>query len=216
LSAGWCDTYNDPQDQTNGLPPGTTTARILAIGSTTVALGLRFMSIWQKKQQFRLQGLSNCRQKNDDDENDDNNDYPPCLKRRQRQRQCRILGALCCLVLSHLCLVSCAVIPMSCGCLLDGEKWVSLSIRDDIHDYSLEFSYLGMIAAGFLAGYHRPPPRSLTTEEKKGRDCGNSKANTKQLMLYSTCVFAIMQSWGFTDVLYQQISNVFVCWFSRW
>jgi hypothetical protein len=97
--------------------------------------------------------------------------------------------ALAFLVLSHTCLVSCAVIPMSCGCLIDGERWVSISIRDDIHDNSLLLYYLGTIACGVLAGYGSTTSMNTVRGSIK-------KGNRRRAMLFWTCIFAILQSWG--------------------
>ncbi len=96
--------------------------------------------------------------------------------------------SLACLMLSHGCLVSCAVIPMSCGCLIEGERWVSISVRDDIHDNSLLFSYVGTIACGVLSGYG--DNANVDTER------GASSRGRKRTMLYLTCLFAIFQTWG--------------------
>lgn len=104
--------------------------------------------------------------------------------------------SLACLVLSHACLVSCAVVPMSCGCLIDGERWVSISLRDDVHDNSLFFSYVGTIASGVLAGYGASNVSSKDGR-RPGRIISSSSINSrKRPMLYCTCLFAVLQSWG--------------------
>jgi hypothetical protein len=145
LSAAWCVTYEDPVDQTNGLPPGSLTSRTLAICGTFLALLLRVLGVARKRKQVWYIG---------------------------RTRFLSILS----LLVSHLGMASYALIPMSCGSLVDGKEWVYVSWRDYIHDLSLSSIYLFSIMSGLLAGYHR----------KQG----------KRVLLLFTCIFAVLQSIG--------------------
>lgn len=145
LSAAWCVTYEDPVDQTNGLPPGSLTSRTVAICGTFSALLLRVLGVARKRKQVWYIG---------------------------RTRFLSILS----LLVSHLGMSSCALVPMSCGCLIDGKEWVYVSWRDYIHDFSLWSIYLFAIISGLLAGYHR----------RQG----------KSILLLFTCIFAVLQSIG--------------------
>jgi hypothetical protein len=153
LSAAWCINHHD-QDAVHGvsLPLGTLTSRLVAISGTFAALVCRFMALWKRRRRLLL------------------------LKSKQQQQMDRSrFFALVWLMVSNLAMVSCALIPMSCGCLIDGKEWVYVSWRDYVHDFSLWTIYLSSIVSGFLAGYDKTPRRVL---------------------LHLTCVFAVMQSVG--------------------
>lgn len=96
---------------------------------------------------------------------------------RSRRRELldrRRSEAIVTLTISQLAMCSCAVIPMSCGCLVDGKEWVYVSWRDYVHDASLWSIYSFSIISGVLCGYHR----------------------RKRLLFHLTCVFAVLQSIG--------------------
>jgi hypothetical protein len=86
--------------------------------------------------------------------------------------------AILCLIVSNMAMVSCALIPMSCGCLIDGTDWVYVSWRDYVHDGSLWLAYASSITSAFLCGYH-------TAMHQK-----------KRTLLYFTSFFAILQTIG--------------------
>lgn len=80
------------------------------------------------------------------------------------------------LVVSNAAMMSCALIPMSCGDLHDGVEWYYVSWRDYVHDASLTTIYVSTIISGFAAGYM----------QVKG----------KRMLLILTILFAILQSIG--------------------
>mmetsp|Transcript_30376 Transcript_30376/g.46361 ORF Transcript_30376/g.46361 Transcript_30376/m.46361 type:complete len:256 (+) Transcript_30376:139-906(+) len=144
LSAAWCVTYDDPVDRSDGLPAGSSIARLVALGSTALALMCRLQSLRRHSQ---------------------------CLSLLCYKANSRIKWAIGCLLLSNLAMFSCAVIPMSCGCLRDGVDWVYVDWRDYVHDGSLWTIYVSSIISGFCA-----------------------KGNP--VLLYLTVLFAVLQSIG--------------------
>jgi hypothetical protein len=157
LSAAWCINHDqDPvvlhEISKNSLPLGTLSSRLVAISGTFAALFCRFMALWKSRRRLLL-----------------------LKSKQQQQMDRRRFFALVWLMVSNLAMVSCALIPMSCGCLIDGKEWVYVSWRDYVHDFSLWTIYLSSIVSGFLAGYNK---------------------TSRRVLLQLTCVFAVMQSVG--------------------